>query len=163
MHRADSGGPGLRRRGKLSESSGAVTLPASSREVRPSTARSIIRVALVRWCTEDLARESAVGIATIRRAEFTKDETSMTAANDLVIRRALEVAGVEFIDENGSDAGARLRQRWRLKRLRNKLSFSPNAVEVAVFRPPRLCVVRRAFHLASAARTTMTAVRVAHR
>ncbi len=35
----------------------------------------------------------------------------MTAANDLVVRRALEAAGVEFIDENGGGAGVRLRNR----------------------------------------------------
>jgi hypothetical protein len=27
----------------------------------------------------------------------------MTAANNLAVRRALEAAGVEFIDENGGD------------------------------------------------------------
>jgi hypothetical protein len=32
----------------------------------------------------------------------------MTAANDLAIRHALEGAGVEFIDENGSGPGVRL-------------------------------------------------------
>jgi hypothetical protein len=37
-------------------------------------------------------------------------ETSMTAANDLSVRRALELAGVEFIDENGGGAGVRLRK-----------------------------------------------------
>jgi hypothetical protein len=46
------------------------------------------------------ARESAVGVTTIRRAELADDETSMTAANDLAVRRALESAGVEFIDGN---------------------------------------------------------------
>jgi hypothetical protein len=40
-------------------------------------------------------------------------ETSMTAANDLVVQRALEVAGVEFIDENGSGPGVRPRKRQR--------------------------------------------------
>jgi hypothetical protein len=34
----------------------------------------------------------------------------MTAANDLAVRRALEMAGVEFIDENGSGPGVRLRK-----------------------------------------------------
>jgi hypothetical protein len=29
----------------------------------------------------------------------------MTAANDLAVRRALEAAGVEFIDENGGGVG----------------------------------------------------------
>jgi hypothetical protein len=34
----------------------------------------------------------------------------MTAANDLAVRRALEAAGVEFIDDNGGGAGVRLRK-----------------------------------------------------
>jgi len=51
-----------------------------------------------------------LSVATIRRAELTDDETSMTAANDLAVRRALEEAGVEFIDENGGGPGVRLRK-----------------------------------------------------
>jgi len=66
--------------------------------------------AFLRWRAKDLARESAVGVATIRRAELTEDETSMTAPNDLSIRRALEAAGVEFIDGNGGGPGVRLRK-----------------------------------------------------
>jgi hypothetical protein len=66
--------------------------------------------ALVRWRAQDLARESSVGIATIRRAELAIEETSMTVANDLAVRRALEAAGVEFIDENGGGPGVRLRK-----------------------------------------------------
>ena len=57
-----------------------------------------------------LARESSVGIATIRRGELADEETSMTSANDLALRRALEAAGVEFIDENGGGPGVRLRR-----------------------------------------------------
>ena len=34
----------------------------------------------------------------------------MTTANDLSVRRALENAGVEFIDENGGGLGVRLRK-----------------------------------------------------
>ena len=34
----------------------------------------------------------------------------MTAANDIAVRRALEDAGVEFIDENGGGPGVRLRK-----------------------------------------------------
>jgi hypothetical protein len=75
--------------------------------------------ALLRWRAEDLARESSVGVATIRRAELTEDETSMTAPNDLSVRRALEAAGVHFIEENGSGGpGVRLRKRRRLKESR---------------------------------------------
>ena len=58
---------------------------------------------------EDLAA-IGVGLATIRRAELADSETSMTAANDLAVRRALEAAGVEFIDENGGGPGVRLRK-----------------------------------------------------
>jgi hypothetical protein len=65
--------------------------------------------ALLRWRAEDLARESSVGIATIRRAELTAEITSLTAANDLSLRRALEAAGVAFVDENGGGPGVRLR------------------------------------------------------
>jgi hypothetical protein len=54
-------------------------------------------------------------VATIRRAELTEDETSMTAANDLAVRRASEAAGVEFIDENGGGPGVRLRKPVRGK------------------------------------------------
>jgi len=38
-------------------------------------------------------------------------ETALTTANDLAISRALESAGVEFIDENGGGPGVRLRKR----------------------------------------------------
>jgi transcriptional regulator with XRE-family HTH domain len=65
--------------------------------------------ALIRWSAEDLARESAVGLTTIRRAELADSETSLTAANNFALRAALEAAGVEFIDENGGGPGVRLR------------------------------------------------------
>jgi transcriptional regulator with XRE-family HTH domain len=67
--------------------------------------------ALLRWSAEDLARETALSVTTIRRAELADKETSMTTANDLAVRRALEAAGVEFIDENGGGPGVRLRKR----------------------------------------------------
>jgi hypothetical protein len=34
----------------------------------------------------------------------------LTAANDLAVRRVLEAAGVEFIEENGGGPGVRLRR-----------------------------------------------------
>ena len=85
--------------------------------LRPLTSAQIRAArALVRWSAEDLARQSAVGVTTIRRAELTEHKTSMTMANDLAIRRALENAGIEFIDENGGGPGVRLRKRQRLKK-----------------------------------------------
>jgi hypothetical protein len=70
---------------------------------------------LLRWTAEDLARQSAVSLRTIRRAELAEGEMSMIAANHLAIRQALEVAGVEFIDENGGGPGVRLRKRPQQK------------------------------------------------
>jgi hypothetical protein len=72
--------------------------------------------ALIRWRAEDLARASTVGVATIRRAELAEGVTAMTAANDSAVRRALESAGVEFIDENGGGPGVRLHKRQRPKK-----------------------------------------------
>lgn len=69
--------------------------------------------ALLRWSAVDLAEASAVGANTIRRAEVAEGSTTLTAPNDLAIRRALEDAGVEFIDENGRGAGVLLRKSSR--------------------------------------------------
>lgn len=70
--------------------------------------------ALIRWSAEDLSRATALSITTIRRAELTEKETSLTAANELAVRRALEAAGVEFIEENGGGGpGVRLKKRQR--------------------------------------------------
>jgi transcriptional regulator with XRE-family HTH domain len=69
--------------------------------------------ALIRWTARDLSRQSTVSLRTIRRAELAEHATSMTAANDLAVRRALEAAGVEFIDGNGGGPGVRLRKAHR--------------------------------------------------
>jgi transcriptional regulator with XRE-family HTH domain len=72
--------------------------------------------ALLKWSAIDLAEAATVGVNTVRRAETAEEETSITAANDLAIRRALETAGVEFIDENGGGPGVRLRKRRRAEK-----------------------------------------------
>src|ERR1700751_1913564 len=75
--------------------------PLTSAQIR--AARSLIR-----WTADELAAASALSVATIRRAELKESETALTTAKDLLIRRALEAAGVEFIDENGGGPGVRL-------------------------------------------------------
>ena len=85
--------------------------PLTSAQIRAARA-------LIRWRAQDLARESAVGVATIRRAELVEGVTAMTVANDAAVRRALESAGIEFIDENGGGPGVRLRKRQRSKKAR---------------------------------------------
>jgi transcriptional regulator with XRE-family HTH domain len=78
--------------------------PLSSSQIRAARA-------LIKWTAEDLARHSSVSLRTIRRAELAERHPSMTASNDLAVRRALESAGVEFIEENGGGPGLRLQKR----------------------------------------------------
>jgi len=84
----------------------------SQQQKRPLTSPQIRAArALIRWSAEDLSKNSAVSLRTIRRAELAERQTTLTVANDLSIRRALEAEGVEFIDENGGGPGVRLRKR----------------------------------------------------
>jgi hypothetical protein len=66
--------------------------------------------ALIRWSAEQLAKETAMRVTTIRRAELTASATKLTRVNDQAIRRTLEAAGVEFIDAEGGGPGVRLRR-----------------------------------------------------
>jgi hypothetical protein len=66
--------------------------------------------ALLRWSALDLAKASKVGVATIRRVEVVEGEIPVTDANEAALRKALEGAGVEFIDENGGGPGVRFRE-----------------------------------------------------
>ena len=84
-------------------------LPLTGAQIRAARA-------LLRWSADDLARASALGVNTIRRAELAEGLTSMTAANDLSVRRALENAGVEIIEENGGGPGVRLRKSSKTKK-----------------------------------------------
>jgi hypothetical protein len=72
--------------------------------------------ALLRWSAVDLAKASRVGVATIRRVEVIDGDIPVTSANEAALRKALETAGVEFIDENGGGPGVRLRKPIRQQR-----------------------------------------------
>ena len=63
---------------------------------------------LLKWNQDDLAREAAVSVVTVRNFENEKSVPQRATID--VMRRALEQAGVEFIPENGSGAGVRLRK-----------------------------------------------------
>src|SRR5262249_15878507 len=82
--------------------------PLNSAQIRAARA-------LLRWSAAELAREAALGLATIKRAELADGETSITMANHLAVRPPLEPSGVQFIEENGGGPGVRLRQRRRPK------------------------------------------------
>jgi transcriptional regulator with XRE-family HTH domain len=89
----------------------------SQQPTRPLTSDQLRAArALLRWSAEDLSRRSSVSLRTIRRAELAEQHTTMTTANNLAVRRVLEDAGVEFIDENGGGPGVRLGKRQRPKK-----------------------------------------------
>jgi hypothetical protein len=62
--------------------------------------------ALLRWSAEELARRTSLGLNTIKRAEAKDGKTSLTEANEIAVRRAFEMAGIEFT--NGGRPGVRL-------------------------------------------------------
>ena len=64
--------------------------------------------ALLDWSQEELAEKAGVGLVTVRHLEAGRHEPRRATLD--VIRRALEAAGVEFIDENGGGPGVRLRE-----------------------------------------------------
>jgi transcriptional regulator with XRE-family HTH domain len=64
---------------------------------------------LLDWTQQELADAARIGVATVRL--FEGQATESRQATLAVLRRAFEVAGVEFIDENGGGPGVRLRSR----------------------------------------------------
>ena len=97
--------------------------PLTSAQIRAARA-------LIRWSAEDLARHTALSVTTIRRAELMPSTTALTRANDQAIRRALEQAGVEFIDAEKGGPGVRLRGA-----IRREVVFS--AVATSAIHPRR--------------------------
>jgi transcriptional regulator with XRE-family HTH domain len=69
--------------------------------------------ALLDWSQGELADKAGVGIVTVRQLEAAAHEPRRATFD--VIRRALEGAGIEFIDENGGGPGVRLRKRQKKK------------------------------------------------
>ena len=67
--------------------------------------------ALVRWEQRHLADASSISLPTIKRLEAKPGPVQAHASTVTALRRALEAAGIEFIDENGGGAGVRLRKR----------------------------------------------------
>jgi transcriptional regulator with XRE-family HTH domain len=67
--------------------------------------------ALLRWEQRDLAAASAVSLATVKRLESKPGVMAAHMSTVSALRKALESAGVEFIDANGGGPGVRLRKR----------------------------------------------------
>lgn len=64
---------------------------------------------LLGWNQQELAQKAGVGIVTVHQFETGLSKPRRATLD--VIKRALESAAVEFIDENGGGPGVRLRKR----------------------------------------------------
>jgi transcriptional regulator with XRE-family HTH domain len=67
--------------------------------------------ALLRWSQEFLASKAGVSLPTIKRLEASDGPLGGRSETGKKIKSALEVAGVEFIEQNGGGPGVRLRRR----------------------------------------------------
>jgi DNA-binding transcriptional regulator YiaG len=61
-----------------------------------------------------LANAAQVGLSTV--VDFERERRSVSEESVVKMQRALETAGIEFIDENGGGPGVRLRKPTRQKR-----------------------------------------------
>jgi hypothetical protein len=58
----------------------------------------------------ELAKAAHISVPTLKRMEASEGHASGLLNNALAVRRALEAAGVIFVDENGQGPGVRLRK-----------------------------------------------------
>ena len=66
---------------------------------------------MLQWSATQLAKASGVSVPTIQRMEAGTGIPKSIATNLDAVRRALEKAGIEFIEENGGGKGVRLKKR----------------------------------------------------
>lgn len=67
--------------------------------------------ALVRMSQSVLAKAAGISVETVKRIERSTGVASAHYQTIEAIRRALEEAGVEFINENGGGPGVRLKKK----------------------------------------------------
>jgi transcriptional regulator with XRE-family HTH domain len=68
---------------------------------------------LLEWSQQELANRAEVGVVTVHQLEASISQPRRATLQ--AIRRAFEMAGVQFIDENGGGPGVRLRKRHQKK------------------------------------------------
>jgi transcriptional regulator with XRE-family HTH domain len=79
--------------------------------------------ALLGWSQSDLAHRSGVSEPTIARLESTEGELGGREGTAEKIRKSIEAAGVQFIEENGGGLGVRLRKRQKQKKENPRLDL----------------------------------------
>jgi len=95
----------------LLEGSALSILKVSIRQVKAARA-------LLAWSQHDLAAEAGVSVPTVKRLEAADGPLGGRAKTTQKLQAALERGGIDFIEENGSGPGVRLRKRQRPKQLR---------------------------------------------
>jgi len=67
--------------------------------------------ALLRWSQSKAAEHAAISLETVKRLERMEGPLTRVHVETIqALQRALETAGVEFIDENGGGPGVRLKK-----------------------------------------------------
>ncbi|MDE1892482.1 MAG: transcriptional regulator [Betaproteobacteria bacterium] len=66
--------------------------------------------ALIRWSALDLAQNSGIGVATIRRIEMADGIPSSNAKTLDQIQKTLEAAGIEFVGTPEDSPGVRFKK-----------------------------------------------------
>jgi transcriptional regulator with XRE-family HTH domain len=74
---------------------------------------------LLDWTQQELADKAGIGIVTVRQVEAGLSKPRRATLE--VIKRAMEAAGIEFIDGNGGGPGVRLRRRQRSKSAKKQI------------------------------------------
>jgi hypothetical protein len=69
--------------------------------------------ALLRWEQRDLSAASLVSLATVKRLESKPGPMAAHVSTTAALTKALETAGIEFIEENGGGPGVRLKKAAR--------------------------------------------------
>ncbi|MBN9018458.1 MAG: transcriptional regulator [Rhizobiales bacterium] len=65
--------------------------------------------ALINWTQPRLAEAAALGLSTV--VDFERERRAVSTEATTAIQRALEAAGVIFVDANGDGPGVRLRKK----------------------------------------------------
>ncbi len=63
----------------------------------------------LKWSVQELASKAGVGASTVQRMEAVEGVPAASGKNLAAVQKALEAAGVRFIDENGGGPGVRLK------------------------------------------------------
>lgn len=61
----------------------------------------------------ELASRSTISVPTLKKMEASEGPAAGLANNVAAVRRVLEIAGIQFIAENGGGPGVRLRKKAR--------------------------------------------------